>query len=77
MEKTYLYWYHCPPFLSDLKLLYVNTIVDWAHTYATFVNVLYCLIYTKFSVSASAGLPWRTHAANVTAWDRLTYWGPQ
>lgn len=77
MGKTYLYWYHCSPFLSDLKRLYVNTVVDWAHTYATLVNVSYCWIHTKFSFSASVGLPWHTHAANVTAWDRLTYWGPQ
>lgn len=31
MEKAYLCWYRCPPFLSDLRSLYVNT--SWVGTY--------------------------------------------
>lgn len=77
IEKTYLCWYTCPPFLSDLRSLYTNTVVDRAHTYATIANVSHCWVFTEFSVSASVWLPCCIHVAGVTAWDWLTHWGPQ
>lgn len=57
MEKTYLYWYHCPPFFPNLRLLYANIVVNRTHTYATIENVSHCWVCTEFPVSASAGLP--------------------
>lgn len=77
MEKAYLCWYRCPPFLSVLRLLYTNFVVEWAYTYAMTKNVSHCWVCTEFPFSTYVRLPWCIHATDVTAWDQLTHWGPR
>lgn len=76
MEKTNLCRYHCPPFLSDLRLLYTNTVVEWVYTY-TYVNVSHCWICSEFPVSPFCRTARCAHAADVRVWEWLTPWGPQ
>ncbi|KAM5241188.1 uncharacterized protein RBU33_026815 [Hipposideros larvatus] len=56
--------------------LWVNTIMDWVHTYAGVANVFDCCVCTEFPVSTAVGLLWCIHPATAEDWTWLRGWNP-
>ncbi|XP_019522160.1 PREDICTED: uncharacterized protein LOC109395549 [Hipposideros armiger] len=56
--------------------LWVNTIMDWVHTYAGMANVFDCCVCTEFPVSTAVGLLWCIHPATAEDWTWLRGWNP-